>query len=393
MRTTISRLARRAARPAILVVGAALVAALASPALAAPDGPSGGPAGTGPGGVRCRDYTLPVALAAGQPRAYSLWGELCATRRELTGRATVQLLIPGATYNHRYWDFGTVDGVRYSYARDVAAGGIPTFDIDRIGTGRSSHPLSTLITATADTYTVHQAVQALLHGLPGGGPRFGRVIDVGHSLGSGMAWIEAGTYHDVAGVIITGTTHYPSDLITELSDWFYPAVDDPAFAHSGLDTGYITTIPGLRVKLFYNTADADPAVIAADEASKDVVSSTDLFGSVGNLTDGISKKITVPVLLIIGAADALNCGPVTPTANLDCGSPAAVLAAESSYYLPQAHLHACSVPGSGHDISLALNHVLQERDAIAWTRAFFGSPGPGRGRWGHQPGPLPGNCA
>jgi hypothetical protein len=32
----------------------------------------------------------------------------------------------GAATNRAYWNFGTVDGVRYSYARDVAECGIAT---------------------------------------------------------------------------------------------------------------------------------------------------------------------------------------------------------------------------------------------------------------------------
>jgi hypothetical protein len=49
----------------------------------------------------------------------------------------VQLLIAGATYTHAYWDFGTVDGVSYSYARAVAADGMATFAIDPLGQGDS----------------------------------------------------------------------------------------------------------------------------------------------------------------------------------------------------------------------------------------------------------------
>jgi pimeloyl-ACP methyl ester carboxylesterase len=130
-----------------------------------------------------------------------------------------------------------------------------------------------------DAFVLHEIVQGLRHGAAGGVP-FGRVIEVGHSLGSLIVWQEASTYHDVAGVIVTGATHYPvPDLGSIIAQDFHPAVDDPAFADSGLDTGYITTIPGTRGSLFYNPADSDPAVIAADEASKDVVSLTDLAGA------------------------------------------------------------------------------------------------------------------
>jgi len=398
MKWTTSGFARCASRAAILAVGVALAAAMASPAIAAAVGSAARSPGWGrANGVHCRAYNLPVALAAGQPARYSLWGELCATRRELSGGTTAQLLIPGATYNHRYWDFGTVDGIRYSYARDVAAAGFPTFDIDQIGTGHSSHPLSTLVTNQVDAYTIHQAVQALLAGLPGG-VQFAKVIEVGHSMGSNLAWLEAGTYHDVAGVIITGSTHFPGGLLPALEHDIHPAIDDPEFAHSGLDTGYITTIPGVRGKYFYTPSDSNPAVIAADEASKDVVSLTALAGVLGEITSDISAQITVPVVVIMGASDALNCGPISSTQTLNCGSPAAIVQNEGPLYSPHADLHACSVPLSGHDINLALNHRLEERDAIAWSREYVGQRDPGhdgadQSRTRHHPGErLPANC-
>ena len=100
--------------------------------------------------VVCRTHaSIPVALAPGQPASYRVSGELCATKDELGEGATVQLLIHGATYNHHYWDFGTVDGIEYSYARDVAAHGFATFALDEIGAGNSSHPSSELVTSQA----------------------------------------------------------------------------------------------------------------------------------------------------------------------------------------------------------------------------------------------------
>jgi hypothetical protein len=364
--------------------GLALVAAAgAAPALAA------GHPGPRPGAVRCRAETVPVNLAAGQPARDHVWGLLCATRRELAAGTTVQLLVPGATYNHSYWEFGTVDGRRYDYARTMAAAGFPTFDMDVIGTGHSSHPVSTDLTFATTAYVNHEVVQALLHG-GAGGARFGRVIEVGHSYGSYLVWEEAGTYHDVAGVIVTGLTHYPiADPDAVLGSAFYPAIDDPKFAGSGLDPGYLTTVPGDRLKLFYTTADSDPAVVAADEAGKDVVSGTGLSQALAGAA-GISGHITVPVLIIMGADDALSCGPITPTENIDCGSPTALIAAEAPLYQEAPSVHACSVPGSGHSVALALNHGLENRDALAWSRAFVGQRG--RTAGGRRSRVLPRNC-
>lgn len=338
--------------------------------------------GRGPSRVTCRTETVPVALAAGQPASYRVRGLLCATQRELEARATVQFLVPGATYTHAYWEFGTVDGHRYDYARTVAAAGYPAFGIDEIGTGQSSHPLSSELTFSVTAYVNHQVIQALLHGGIAR-TRFARVIEVGHSYGSYLTWEEAGTYRDVAGVIITGLTHYPvANPDGVLATAFYPAIDDPRFATSGLDPGYLTTVPGVRVSLFYGAADSDPAVVAEDEASKDVVSATGLSQALQAQTTGISGDINVPVLIIMGGADAIACGPITPTQNIDCASPSAVLAAETPLYQDAPSVHACSVPNSGHSIALALNHGLENRDIIAWSRGFLG----------HRVRRLPLNC-
>src|SRR5262249_51258537 len=45
-------------------------------------------------------------------------------------------------------------------------------------------------------------------------------------------------------------------------------------------------------------------------------------------------------------------------------------------YSPQAVPRAGSVTGSGHDISLHLNHSIQVTDAIAWSNAFVGQSSP-----------------
>ena len=111
---------------AALLTAAATVAALIPGTAGAAQSPSA-QAARGPaarlmaaadeaGPVTCHAYTVPVALASGQPADKSVWGELCATPAELASGTMVQLLIHGASYTHVYFDFGTVDGTRYSYA-------------------------------------------------------------------------------------------------------------------------------------------------------------------------------------------------------------------------------------------------------------------------------------
>src|SRR5262249_7083865 len=211
--------------------------------------------------VTCRsDIRIPVALAPGQPARDTISGELCSTAAERHHGGAIQLLIPRASYTHKYWDFGTVDGVQYSYARAAAAAGIATFAIDPLGAGDSSHPASSQITAQADAFIAHQLIQALRHGAVAG-VRFGPVITVGHSLNSLIVWDEAITYHDVDGVIVTGVAHSLAAAFGQaFSADLYPASKDPKFAGSSLDSGYLTTVPGTRGTLFYHQPDADPAL-------------------------------------------------------------------------------------------------------------------------------------
>jgi pimeloyl-ACP methyl ester carboxylesterase len=328
-------------------------------------------ASAGEDAVTCTQILgVPVALEPGQPANYAVSGELCATQDELSAGTTVQLLIHGATYNHDYWDFGTVDRTRYSYARDVAAHGFPALAIDLPGAGNSSHPSSGLLTVQAEAFFVHQVVQALRNGSIAG-VEFAKVILVGHSLGSVVVWEEAVNYSDVDGVIVTGAAHSITTRFLT-SNAFYPALKDPKFAPSGLDSGYLTTVPGSRFRIFFAAPDVDPAVIGEDEERKDVVSGAELSSGLPIVTSTATAAIKVPVLTILGSDDLTTCGLNPQGIAFDCSTGAAIATQDAPFYSPEAKIHACVIPGSGHDISLAVNHELQVADAVAWANAFVG---------------------
>ena len=348
--------------------------------------------------VTCREIpAIPIALAPGQPTSDTISGELCATAAELNLGTTVQLLIHGATYNHDYWDFGIVDGIRYSYARDVAAHGFPSVAIDLPGTGKSSHPSSDLLTVQAEAFYVHQVVQALRNGfIPGA--EFSKVILVGHSLGSVVVWEEAVNYGDVDGVVVTGAAH--SITIRFLtSNAFYPALKDPRYVHSGLDSGYLTTLPGTRAGIFFAAPNVDPAAISEDEERKDVVPGAELGSGLPIVTSTATVAIKVPVLTILGGNDLTTCGLNPQGISFDCSSGTAIATQDAAFYSPEAKIHACVIPGSGHDVSLAVNHELQVADAVAWANAFVSQhdsagtaafPGGDRGLFWNDG--LPWNC-
>jgi len=314
--------------------------------------------------VSCRRADLGVALAEGQPALYAVTGQLCATERELRDGATVQLLVHGAAYNHDYWDFGRVDATTYSYARAVADHGIATFALDEIGAGGSSHPPSQLVTLDAAAYVAHEVVRALRAGRVNG-THFAKVITVGHSLGSVVAWVEAIRYADVDGVIVTGAAHSVSRRFDRaVPDSFYEAVKDPRFLRTGLDPGYLTTVPGTRASLFF------AAFIPEDEDRKDVVPAGEMASALRIVASKATLGIRVPVLTILGGNDVPTCGPNTEGGYFDCSSGAAVARQEAAFYSRQARIHACVVPNAGHDLNLTLNHSLQVADAVAWSAGF-----------------------
>ncbi|HEX3641310.1 MAG TPA: alpha/beta hydrolase, partial [Ktedonobacteraceae bacterium] len=287
-------------------------------------------------------------LGPGQPDQYTIYGELCNPAGGPS--QTVQLLVAGATYGHVYWDF-PYQPQTYSYVRALNAVGYSTFNIDRIGVGNSSHPLSALVTLDADAYSVHKVVQGLRTGTIGG-QTFAHVLLVGHSLGSLTSWIEAGTYKDVDGVIITGLTHHFNtvQLTTVVVPSFYPAQLDPRFAGKGLDTGYLTTRQGTRGNDFYYVPEADPQAIATDEATKETVTSGELASFAPPFINGISERITVPVFVVMGQQDNLFCAPLAT----NCSSNATLQQAEAPFYAPQAQLQVAIIPNAGHDINLHL---------------------------------------
>lgn len=315
--------------------------------------------------VRCSEIDLPVSVPT--PRE-TVHGQLCM----LAGSAptTVQLLIPGGTYNSVYWDF-PYEPQRYSYQRDMASHGYATFVVDQLGTGQSTKPPSAILLSSVEAAAMHQVVGHLRAGRVGG-VRFDRVVLVGHSLGSGIATLEAATYHDVDGVILTGATHQqpPVSLAKIFATGVHPVTLDPRLSKNGSDPGYITTKPGQREALSYSTRNADPQVIATDEATKDQASLAAIAtGEVLGLLGPTSLLIDVPVLVAVGEKDIVFCGFL----GRDCSSAEALRRGESLYFGPAAELSTYVLPESGHAMALHKNAGDYREATRSWLRERFGT--------------------
>lgn len=350
-----------------LTVAAGLIAGLASPATlagaqaarasvpSAIAGPvakvaSSSDAATADGNGTCEAITLPVALGPGQLATQWIAATYCTPDTWAPGPAAVDVMTPGATYNSLYWNW-PVGPALYSYVDKTLQAGRATLDYDRVGTGASSHPPALALDINAEAYVLHQIVTWLHASL-----RYDLVNLIGHSLGSVISIQEAGIYQDVSAVVVTGLLHAPgvgAGFATTLASLMYPAAFDPQIEVSGLrSVGYLTTEPGDRAADFYSYS-ADQAVVSYDEAHKDVVPATDLatLATTWALPPGpnASDSINVPVLVVIGAQDAIFCAdpPV-----LDCGRPGQVLATERPYYASAPSLSLDVIPDTGHDVAL-----------------------------------------
>ncbi|MGW4116664.1 alpha/beta hydrolase [Actinosynnema sp. NPDC004786] len=287
--------------------------------------------------VTCRDVDAPVTVLG---RPHVVHGTLCVPA---TGATTVLLLVPGSTYNSAYWDFP--DG-RHSFRAAQNAAGFATLAVDRLGTGRSSRPPALALTTFVQADAMYQVVRGLRSGAHG--PSFDRVVIGGHSLGAAISAVEAGAYHDVDGVLLTGMTHRvnPTGVVAAFVN-FRPANLDPKF---GLlhPPGYLTTAPGSRYASFHAPGPLLPDVMELEESTKDVFSPTEAVDGLGAaVLLPYTLLIDVPVMSAVGARDAAVCGPLAT----DCSTAEALHRAEAPYFRAPLRTHV--VPGYGHSINLA----------------------------------------
>ena len=320
-----------------------------------------GSAADGPG--QCEEIYVDVALDPSRPhdRSHRIYGKLCSPAQGPGG--TVQLLIHGATYGSIYWDWPYQPEI-YSYVDAMTRAGYSTFNYDRIGAGRSSHPSSKEITTPSDAFVAHQLVQDLLVGRIGQDHhKFERIVLVSHSLGAAIAGVEAATYHDVAGVVITGQVqHYSASGEAAAEETLYPANQDPCFKELQLDSGYLTTLPGTRTPDFYYVPTSTPQVREMDEDTKELATLSEF--ETFSMFFEIAKQIDVPVLDVVGQTDTMNCAPD----GVDCTSSATLQRAEAPFYSPAAHLEAVVIPDTGHSLNLHTTAPQWFDVVIGWMR-------------------------
>lgn len=318
-------------RVAAALLGASVVAGLAVAGVGVANAKGDDP------GVKTSTITLQVSLTDTGPANETL---AAFVYQPPGGHVRgIQVMIPGSTYDHRYFDLKTSHGL-VSQARKAAKDGWIAVAVDKIGTGNSSHPAADEVRTAAHAATIHQLIttlKATFGNLP--------VALVGHSLGSVIAIEEAATYKDVNAIVLTGFLHHAGggNLFPEL---IHPAAEDPAFANRPVPAGYFTTRPGLR-QLFYWPFNADLSTVMADDAIKQTTTAGEQVDFGAELfNDVFGKDVTVPVLSLVGEHDVSFFDP----ADL-----AKTIAAEPGAYPLSPSVDVRAIPDAGHDLALQRN--------------------------------------
>jgi pimeloyl-ACP methyl ester carboxylesterase len=222
----------------------------------------------------------------------------------------LQVAVHGATYNHTYWNFPAVNGEDYSYAHYMTKGNYAVLALDQVGAGESCHPDGlTVVDLPNTTSALVQVLGAMRSSANPTGEAFAPIVLVGHSAGSiNVTAAQAATgSHAADALVITGSRHIVAPPLPPGIAAIAPLVPTLAAAP------YFSLDAASRNFLFYYAAGADPAVMAADNATADQwtggqVSTTFIafvyaFYGLPPL-DGMNA-VTGPVLIQLGDHDAL----------------------------------------------------------------------------------------
>jgi hypothetical protein len=213
-----------------------------------------------PSGADSTTYDVPI-IEPTSLQVYTIYGELCLPNGNIPKTVhfyfTVSLMerITGVSHTN----------LRHTPSKYATKAGYATFNIDRIGIGKSSHPPSFLVSLDTNANITDQIIKKLRAGEIGS-TAFNYVILVGHSYGTATAWLTAADYGSADAVIGTGwATSIQSDPLVKFFSGFYPAILDPKFTPAGYDLGYNTPLPGERTnEALYYLPNADPKVIELD---------------------------------------------------------------------------------------------------------------------------------
>jgi len=238
----------------------------------------------GNGGEARADPPAPTpvafALSDGNTMAGYLYGE--------SETEPLLVLVHGASDSHTVFDFAP--GFRPAF--DLAQRGFGVLTVDRVGYGASSHPNGDTLDFATQAHQLHDVIQAVRGGALGFTPP--AVVVLGPSVGADITMVEAGTYHDVDGVIPCFNTNQlqPALFQVDVTAWF---AQGPYF-----DFG-----PDFRRQFFYAEPWALERIIDLDNATRSLVPRAEIVSALNAESAPFRSQIDVPVLLVEADHDHL----------------------------------------------------------------------------------------
>jgi pimeloyl-ACP methyl ester carboxylesterase len=261
---------------------------------------------------------------------------------------TVVLLLHGLSYGAWVWDF-PIDNSTYSMARALAARGFAAVAVDELGYGSSDHPNGWNLTVTSYGAIAAQIARSLkTGGYQAAAPiAFSKVVLFGHSAGTEMSEIAAGTFGAGDALIASSYSHFPSTgvLLDVLTSDTPRALLSPYV--------YFAGTAARRAADMYNLAEADSAVVAKDTQLAQLTPSGEILSISPQPSRAALPLITVPVLLIMAEDDVLF-----PPQALELLLFTAAL--DKTFYL---------VPGAGHSFMLHPNAPATQQRVADWLSA------------------------
>lgn len=203
-------------------------------------------------------------------------------------RKPLVILVHGASDTHTVFDFAP----GFTAARALARRGFGVLAVDRVGYGASSRPDGDSLDFTAQAAQLHEVIQAVRSGALGFTPP--AIVTMGPSLGADVIIVEAGTYHDVDGVVVTFHTSQlqPALFEVDVGAWF---AQGPYF-----DFGV-----EFRTNFFYAEPWALDWMIDRDNATRSLVPRGEIAAALAGASAPFRSQIDVPVLLMQADHDAL----------------------------------------------------------------------------------------
>ena len=245
---------------------------------------------------------------------YTIRGELVRPRAGCSD--SVLLAMHGLSYGAWSWDF-PLQPDRYSVAQALAKRGYALLAVDRLGYGTSEgkgmadHPNGYTLTAPGYGDMAAQMGEQLRAGTYHAAHpvAFDHVGLIGHSAGAEVVEYAAALHPGLFDVLIpTAYTHEPfvnnSWLVRE---WVQ---DNMRAAQS--DYEYFETNPVIRAQDMYHLANADPRVVAWDNAHANLTPSGEIWSMSPQLTRFLLPAIQIPVLVVLGDHDTLFPGSYGP---------------------------------------------------------------------------------